>query len=54
MPEATNPSQGGSYTRDPVTGDLTLVERTAEAPIDGDAAAQPAAAAPAPQPQPEA
>ncbi|MDT8998352.1 hypothetical protein RQP53_03570 [Paucibacter sp. APW11] len=40
--EPQNPAQGGSYMRDPVTGELTLVHATqpstAAAQADGDAA----------------
>ena len=31
MPEPTNPTEGGSYTRDPVTGDLQKTEQTGPA-----------------------
>lgn len=44
MPAAPQPSQGGSYTRDPVTGELTLSHRTL---TPDEAAAQ----AQAPQPE---
>lgn len=51
-PKLPEPVLGGSYTRDPVTGELTLVHRTkqAEEPTDeqDDEAQQSAPAQPAP------
>jgi hypothetical protein len=39
IPESEHPipEAGGSYSRDPVTGDLTLIHRTSLDPVEDDA-----------------
>jgi len=54
MPDnAPNPSKGGSYTRDPVTGELTLVQSTAPAVPPGSEPEGEAQAQPDQTPQPD-
>jgi hypothetical protein len=39
-PQPIDPARGGSYSRDPVTGELTLIEATDTNPTTDEAAAE--------------